>query len=1267
MAFPDTPLGVVTKLGIGGVMTDVTEHALTRSIITHTRGQTSEGQVADPASCSLSLKSPNGLYSPRNPRSPYFKKIGLNTPMEVSLRAGSPGMEVAGQVGDYASTPDVAALDITGDIDIRVDATLFNWVDGTPVGLDTVELLAKLAVAAGSKSWFFATRNDRLYFEWSADGTNVLSASSTVLFPLPASGHAAVRVTLDVDNGAGGNTVTFYTAPSGVSGPWTQLGDPIVGSGTTSIFNSATDVRLGDASAVPFMRPVGRFHRAEIRNGIGGTVVASPDFTAQPVGTTSFVDSAGRTWTLNGTSVITDNQVRFVGEFSDWPAEWSPRGDLITVDGNGAGILERMNQGTKVLASTLRRRIPSYSPVAYWPLEEGADATTAFSPIAEVSAFTPVGLDFAADDSLPGSSPLPVVQVGASFVAKVPPVAAGTWQVELVYNLDAMPAALTTLFEVRTTGTARRVRARVATNQVTIEGLDAEDATVFTATTTAPQFTGAWNRLQIKAVQSGGNVQYVFRWVAIGGGGFSVNTTIAAVPGYVIDIRSSFGTGLDGMRFGHLAVFNSETDTPFNSADQGFNGETAGARMIRLCQEEGVTFRFAGVVSETMQMGPQRPGTLLSLLQDCAEADAGIFGEDRARLGLRYRARTSLYNQEPRLALQYGAPGLARPLVPVDDTQSVRNDITVERVAGGSARAVLQEGRLSVQDPPDGVGLYDEGVGLNLYSDALTEPSAYWRLHLGTWDEARYPVVTVRLHKAPHLIPAILDLTEGDLIRITDLPDWLPPGPVDLLVQGYTERLGVFTWEIDLVCVPAGPYRVGALEDIALDWVDTDGSELAAAATDTATTLDVLTTAGLVWKPDPAETPFDLIVGGEEVRVTAGGRLLNSNPFFDEGIAGWSAQGSTVAPSTAVLHPQAIGSMLVTPNGVAADANAVGDMTAVGSIVPGASYLVSMWAYSPGGYSDIRPGVNWHTAAGTFISTSAGSTPMPVPAGVWTFLKQTVTAPSTASRAAMLTLERGTPAAGAVYYAWAVRITRPEASWLKDSFSRTSASGWGQSDSGLTWSTVGLGSATDYTVGSGYATHLLATLDAARRTAVTAVHPDWDLYCDVTTSALATGDSLFGGPTARMVDGSNMYQCRAEFTTGNAIVVSIRKILAGVNTAVGATYTVPVTHVAGQMIRVRFQGRGSSLKAKAWLASAAEPDLWQIEGTDTSLTAAAQFGTRSIRVTGNTNLATVEVRYDNFEVVNPQTLFVDRARNGVVKPQAAGEDVRLAYPTIVAL
>lgn len=239
-------------------------------------------------------------------------------------------------------------------------------------------------------------------------------------------------------------------------------------------------------------------------------------------------------------------------------------------------------------------------------------------------------------------------------------------------------------------------------------------------------------------------------------------------------------------------------------------------------------------------------------------------------------------------------------------------------------------------------------------------------------------------------------------------------------------------------------------------------------------------------------------------------------------------------------------------------------------------------------------------------------------------------------------------------------------SWLRDTFTRTVASGWGTPDTGSAWSTVGGGPATDYNVGSGYGVQTLSTVDTSRRTAMAAVHPDADIYCDITTSDLAVGDSLYGAATARMLDANNMYMARLEWTTGNAIILSVRKSVAGVQTQLGA-FTLPFTHVAGTFVRVRFQLAGSNLRAKAWLASDPEPRVWAITATDTAITAASQIGTRSIRVTGNTNAASVAVRYDQFVVVNPQGFAVVRGANGVQIEHPSGQDIRLAQPVYVAL
>ncbi|WP_331744631.1 hypothetical protein [Streptomyces mirabilis] len=171
------------------------------------------------------------------------------------------------------------------------------------------------------------------------------------------------------------------------------------------------------------------------------------------------------------------------------------------------------------------------------------------------------------------------------------------------------------------------------------------------------------------------------------------------------------------------------------------------------------------------------------------------------------------------------------PLEPIDDDQKVRNDVTVQREGGASGHAVLEVGALSTQPPPDGVVVYDESLTLNLYSDDQAERHAYWRMHLGTWDEARYPVVD--LAAAPGLINQVTALESGDRIQIANPPAWLPPGPIDLLMQGYQEVIGhPNDWDFQFNCTPAGSWAVAEsaviedFEDTAYEVTITDGGNL---------------------------------------------------------------------------------------------------------------------------------------------------------------------------------------------------------------------------------------------------------------------------------------------------------------------------------------------------------------------------------------------------------------------------------------------------------
>ncbi|MEU5608459.1 hypothetical protein AB0H03_06825 [Streptomyces sparsogenes] len=875
MAWPD----VRVEIQAGGVWTDVTADTFTtRQQVTITRGRQDEAARTDPARCQLGLNNKDGKYSPKNPRSPYYGLIGRNTPIRVSVAGPTPRMVLDGSTTGTVDTPDAAPLDIVGDIDLRAEAE----IDWTATGVNQV-LLGKWDGASGQRSYALRVLDQQVWLGWSTDGSAATTLAASV--PLPTlPDRAAIRATLDVDNGAGGWTAVFYWARS-ITGPWAQIGAPVTGAGVTSIYASTVPLRIGspDPSTTPPRVPfTGSGYRFEVRSGIDGTLVAAPDFTTQPPGTTSFTDATGHTWTLGGTAEITDRLVRFVGEVSSWPSRWGVAGQDVWVPLEASGITRRLGQGVKPLDSTLRRRIPSEPALlAYWPMEEERDATQVYSPTPGVAPMVVSGIEFASDDTLAGSSALPKIGTTTALGAQVPPGPDGAWRVECVYKLSDFPATAATLLEVRTTGTYTRLQIEARPDNVRLYGISTTGATSSTTLIMnigpADLFTGAWNRLQLRAETSGGSTTFHCNWITIGIVEHGLSTTVAGTTaGHVTAVSSTPGAGLDqlALAMGHLSVMSVVRSTIYDLADEAFAGETAFARMRRLSQEEAVPLVVSGTGPDTMTMGPQRPATLLDLLGQAADTDGGVLGEQRDRLALRYRVRASLYSQPAALALDYQGPGLAPPLAPEDDDAAVRNDITVQRISGSSARAVLETGPLSVQPPPAGVGLYDEAVSLSLASDAQAEPIAWWRLWMGTQDELRYPSVHVDLASAPQLVDAAAAVAEGDRITIANPPSWLPPETIDLIAQGYTEVFQPYKWDIVYTCTPARPWNVAiAGDDNAPDNIvhlaDTDGSQLSSPVDATATTLLVSVTAGPLWPTDGTYLPVDVVLGGERMTVTA--------------------------------------------------------------------------------------------------------------------------------------------------------------------------------------------------------------------------------------------------------------------------------------------------------------------------------------------------------------------------------------------------------------
>lgn len=1133
MAFPETLLPLQVDLSPDGTTwTDVTSDVRYEQQIRISRGRSDWGQQVDHGRCSFALSNTDGKYSPRNPEGTYYGQIGRNTPVRVSVNTGSVALDLPGETGDYSSTPDHADLDITGDIDIRFDATLANWVQAEypetgQSDYPYTELIGKDATS--DQSWALYTRLGRLRFQWRTGGGGTGTVTSAVL-PLTTSGRLAVRVTMDVDNGSSQHVVTFYTSDS-ISGTWTQLGDATTGSGTTTIRAGTAALRIGDIASADsaWHHPaIGQVHAAQVRSGIGGTIVANPDFTAQTSGATSFADSAGRTWSLAGNAEITNRKVRFVGEIASWTPRWNTGGLDVITEVEAAGVMRRLSQGVVPVKSPVHRAYTNATAtnvVAYWPMEDNSDATELASALDGHPSMTfTADVSPAAYDDWAGSDAIPTVTTGELQVS-VPEYTLSSASTANILLFVAVPAAgvvsTQRLMWFSQSGTATYWDVQINTDgALKVRAFDNEGTNILDTGFSADSINGLQTVLTLTLTQDGADINYNLVAFDIGASfetavpddtltSFSVAGVLSSyTTGRVTKFRLCRDGAMNSTAIGHLVLGNTTGSfTATAGALVGWNAETAAARVARLGREESIHAYTTSAGDE--QCGVQARNTALDLMRAAEAVDEGILAEQRIILGIRQVTRASIYNQPAALTLDYtGTDGLVAPLDPADDDQSVTNDVTVARDGGSSARTTLDSGALSTQAPPDGIGLYDTSHTLNLHDDTQPTHHAGWRLHLGTWDETRFPQVVVNLAAAPASIEDAAAADVGSRIQISNPPVWLPPDTLDLMVQGYSETLDQNRWTITFNCTPFGPFNVATEGDSLYDRADTAGCELAEALTTTETDVDVLTTSGPVWTTDGSEFPFSVRAGGEVMAVT-----------------------------------------------------------------------------------------NCTSAA-------------------------------------------------------------------KDDFSANQTDTWGSADVGGTWTNVG-GVAGNFDVAGGVGTHTLTTTNVSRRSLLTSPNADFDLYCDITTSATATGASLTGAVMARYVDIDNMYLARLEFTTSNTIVLTIRKWLTASESVLG-TYTTRLTHVAGTYVRVRFQGSGTALKAKAWTVGALEPGPWDVEVTDSSLTAAGSIGCRSISAAGNTNVNPV-ISYDNFDLVNPQTMTVTRSVNGVTKTHTAGTDVRLAYPAYAAL
>lgn len=886
MAFTDSSWIEVQAL-INGVWTNITADAddddgggriSGTNGVSIKRGRPRNARRANAGECNFTIFNRDGKYASRNPRSPYFGLLPLNTPVRVIANPYESYLrcESATATSVAAFATDSATLDITGDIELRID---FEPDHGA--GVYTYSTVGKWDTTGNQRSWYLFISGGIPLLWWSPDGTsgNARFVSATESLP---DGRISLKVQLDVNNGAGGVTARFYTATS-IDGTYAQLGSDVTSATTSSIFSSTADVTFtadhngtnGDLLYANGKKFQGKIFEFRMYSNLTGTLAAKADFSDLEPTDVSYSDGT-TTWLTIEPGYIASDKIRFYGSIPRWPVSSAVNGRNKYSPIVAFGKLQELSQGALNLDSAMYSFYSAIDTLAgYWPCEDGTDSTQLSAVVPGSRAATALNVTYAATDTLPGSRAVINITESSRITGRFAGKAAtGVAAFTVAFFFDAAPAVDCTVFYVTTsTGLSFKFSVGTTTYYTQVyapDGTLLDDVNTGYGTGAEP---GNWIVVVIELSQDGADVDWVTNWrtldPAIGyfQSGTAAGVTLGSLAGFTLP-GLGVGHGLSTAAIGHIAgdtSIDNFLESAHNRSFRGYVGETEVARLVRLGTDNGITVRIIGDTARGTEMGAQSASnTLLGHFEECAEAGNGLLFESRFDGSLMYLMRSEMENYYTR-TVSYTS-GAILDANQDDDIEPV-NYVTITRNAGGSSTAVTETGPRSV----DNIGIKTDPRTLNLYEDDQTRDVAEWIRHLGSWDEESWLAIKFALAKPiirddPTLLAHMHGFDLGKVLLITNPPDYLPVREPECLVDEYEEELTRLQHVITFQTSPARVFKTASFVDGRVR-VSSSASYLVSGIDDNDVSFSVDSDSPYTDWNDPG-TDFYLSVSNDKERMT---------------------------------------------------------------------------------------------------------------------------------------------------------------------------------------------------------------------------------------------------------------------------------------------------------------------------------------------------------------------------------------------------------------